>query len=146
VKLSEDDIEGALYCVTELIDRRRRANVPVPDWMVRIGRRFNQASLSASGHESDPVEQQLDTERLIGTIEAATILGMSERQTRRIASDLDGEIVGQRWAFRLSTVEQYAEEKRNGEPSRSVRTAPPQPVGQRLGRTGRTGPAAEGVA
>ena len=46
MRLSGGDIEGALYCVTELIDRRRRANVPVPDWMVRIGRRFNQASLS----------------------------------------------------------------------------------------------------
>jgi hypothetical protein len=128
VNLSGGDVEGALYCVNELVARRCRAGVPVPEWMRDLGRQFDRASLAMSprGHESEGTAAELDPERLIGTTEAARILGVSPRQVRRIAKDLDVETPGGRMAFRHSTVAEYAEEKR-GRHSASVRAVPPQP-------------------
>jgi hypothetical protein len=128
VNLSGEDIEGALYCVTELVARRCRAGVPVPKWMIDLARQFDQASLmSPSGRESEGAGAELDPERLIGTTEAARILGVSPRQVRRIADDLDVETIGRRGkAFRHSTVAQYAEERR-GRHSGSVRAVPQEP-------------------
>ncbi|RAL32871.1 hypothetical protein [Rhodococcus sp. AQ5-07] len=40
--------------------------------------------------------------------QAAAILGLSSRQTRRIAEDLDGRIVGGRWMFERHTVTEFA--------------------------------------
>lgn len=130
MNLSGDDIEGALYCVNELVDRRGRAGEPVPDWMRDLASQFDRASLtmSPSGHESADAGAELDPERLIGTTEAARILGVSPRQVRRIANDLDVETIGRRGkTFRHSTVTEYAKEKR-GRHSGGIRAVPPQPV------------------
>ncbi|GAB3228223.1 hypothetical protein [Mycolicibacterium hippocampi] len=124
MNLSEDETQAALYCVTELVDRRRRAGVPVPNWMTKLGMRLKLASLmSPSGHESGCSETESEADRLIGTSEAATILQMTERHTRRIASDLDGEYIAGRLVFNLFTVTEYAQEKRNGRSGRSIRAA-----------------------
>jgi hypothetical protein len=129
VNLSGDNVERTLYCVNELVARRYRAGEPVPRWMIDLGRQFDMASLSMSprGHESERAAAELDPERLIGTTEAATILGVSPRQVRRIANDLDVETIGRRGkAFRHSTVAQYAEERR-GRHTGGIRAVPPQP-------------------
>jgi hypothetical protein len=112
VNLSDDDTEWALYCVNELVDRRRRAGVPVLHRMVKLARRLDFAALmSRTGHESDVGATELEAECLIGSREAAAFLGLSTRQVRRLTADLDGEIVGGRLVFRRSTVVEYAEEK-----------------------------------
>lgn len=114
MKLSDDVTEQLFYCVVELIDRRRRNGVPVPGWMAQLGQRLNLASLSATGTEFDSGSGSLTTDHLIGSVEAAAILGISPRMAQRLATDLDGEKVSGRWTFRRSTVIEYAEGKRDG--------------------------------
>ena len=115
MNLSGDDTERALYCVVELIEYRRRFGVPIPGWMLRLHQRFDLASLtSPSGHETVCDEPQLNTEVLIGSREAANILGLSTRHVRRLAADLDGERRGRDWWFKTSTVTEYAEGKQRG--------------------------------
>ncbi|CAM4228709.1 hypothetical protein MB901379_03586 [Mycobacterium basiliense] len=115
MKLSEDEAEQALYCANELIDRRRGAGVPVPAWMIRLARRLDLTSaVSPRGHEIDSGSAALEPEHLIGSKEAAAILGLSTRQTRRLRSDLDGEMISDRLYFNRDTVVEYAEERLNG--------------------------------
>jgi hypothetical protein len=124
VRLSPDDIERALYCVSELVDRRARAGIPVPEWMRRLGRQLNLASLmSCDGHETCSAGEALDAETLISTTEAAEILGLSTRHVTRLATDLDGENLGGVWVFKRSTVVEYAQERTSGQHCGSVRAA-----------------------
>ncbi|WP_322857761.1 helix-turn-helix domain-containing protein [Mycobacterium shigaense] len=118
MKLSEDDTEKALFCVNEVISHRRRDGTPVPLWMIQLGKRFDLASLtsemSADGHRSGSGSAALDPDRLISTREAADLLGMSTRQVRRIANDLEAQRPGSGMVFRHSVVTEYARERRNG--------------------------------
>lgn len=117
MRLSDDDVERALFCVNEVVGSRLRADVPVPWWMWQLANRLDLSSLtsgmSPSGHESDGGSEALETS-LIGTQEAANLLGLSTRHVRRLAADLDGENVRGRMVFKRSTVVEYAQEKRNG--------------------------------
>lgn len=114
-RLSDDECELALYCVNEVVDRRSRAGVPVTPKIRHLSRKLDLASLtsevSASGHEKSGGSERLVSDRLIGSREAANILGLSTRQVRRLASDLDGRKYGGRNLFRLSTVTEYAQER-----------------------------------
>jgi hypothetical protein len=124
VKLTPREVEAALYCVNELVDRRARAGIPVPEWMRRLGRKLNLASLmSDDGHEIGSGGEALDSKTLISTTEAAYILGLSTRQVTRLAADLDGENHGGVWVFKRSTVVEYAQERINGPNSGGVRAA-----------------------
>lgn len=115
MRLSDDETEAALYCCNELIDRRRRAGVQVPGWMIRLARRLDLTSaLSPRGHESGSNSASLESDLLVGSREAAGILGLSTRQTRRLAPDLGGETIGGRLVFKRSAVIEYAEGRRNG--------------------------------
>ncbi|MDT5094855.1 MAG: hypothetical protein QOH60_4218 [Mycobacterium sp.] len=119
MRFTDDEIEAALFCVTETIDRRRRAGVPVPEWMLRLGRRFDLASLTSamSGrrHESGSEGEQFAEERLMSTKEVALVLCLTPRHVQRIANDLDGEKIGGRLLFRLSAVLEYGQEKSRGD-------------------------------
>lgn len=115
MRLNNDETEWALYCVNELVDRRRRAGIPVPQRMVELARRLDFAALmSASGHELDSDATESEGPVRIGPREAAELLGLSTRQLRRLAADLDGEMIGGRRIYNLRTVSEYAEEKRRG--------------------------------
>ena len=124
--LSSEETEAALYCVTELVDRRHRAGVPVPAWMIALSRKLNLASImSADGHETGCDETQLQQDKLIGTTEAGKILHLHPRQVRRLAADLDGEQLNGAWIFKHSTVTEYAHERdTHGRHSRSIQATP----------------------
>lgn len=114
--LSKADLERLLYCVNEVISRRRLAGIPVPNWMFDLGRRMDihalaDQSMSANGHGSDVAGEQFSKETLIGTREAARLLGLSPRHVRRIASDMDGEKVGGKTVFRLSVINEYRDSR-----------------------------------
>lgn len=112
MNLNEQETEAVLYCVTELVDRRARAGVPIPAWMHALAQRFDLASLtSPRGHESDGAAAELEMPVLIGSSEAADIIGVTARQVRRLRADLAGEKVGGRMVFNLQTVKEYAEER-----------------------------------
>jgi hypothetical protein len=131
VRLDDDEVEGALYCVAEVVDRRRRAGIPTPHWMLRLARRLDLTSaMSPTGHESDCAEPALDT-GMIATQEAANLLGLSTRQVRRLRSDLDGQMIGGSLAFRRDTVTEYAQERHGGHVRREPdHTAPAHPGDQ----------------
>ena len=117
MKLSADDAELALYCVNELVDRRRRAGIPVPQQILILAKRFDLASLTSGmsprGHENDGGSESLESDHA-GSKEAADILGLSTRTVRRLAPDLDGEIIGGRLVFSRATIIEYAQERRHG--------------------------------
>lgn len=128
MRLSDDECEEALYCVAEVIDLRRRAGVPVPSWMRNLEQLLNLASLtsgvSGRGHENVGGSERLVTDSLIGSREAANILGLSTRQVRRLAADLDGQKCSGRNLFRRSTVIEYAQERNSERYQRGIRAAP----------------------
>lgn len=118
---SAEETEAILFCVNELIGLKRRFGLRVFPWQLELGRRFDTASLSMSprGHGSSGIgseEAQLETPVLIGTRDAAELLGLSTRQIRRIAANLGGETIGGRMVFRLSVVTKYAEDQPNAQP------------------------------
>jgi len=113
-------LRESLYCANEVIAERRRRGQPIPGWL-----REHHAGLatewlmSESGHESDCGERPLAKDELIPVSEAAEILGISERQARRLSADLDGRIVGGRWVFSKSAVIEYGKERSAEHPRRS---------------------------
>lgn len=111
-------MHAALYCVGELIHYRAKMGLPVPQWMQQLSQKLRLTSaMSGSAHEFDSGSAPLAAEpeqSHVGSREAAKLLGLSEAQVRRLASDLDGEKVGRAWVFRLSTVLEYAEERDSG--------------------------------
>lgn len=86
--------------------------------MLDLGKRFDLASLtsemSLNGHQNGCGREPSESDHHVGSKEAADLLGLSTRQVRRLAPDLDAEIVGGRLVFNHQTVIEYAEEKRNG--------------------------------
>ncbi|WP_157561127.1 helix-turn-helix domain-containing protein [Mycobacterium sp. E802] len=115
--MSDDDIEHLLFAVNEALSFRQRHHMPILPWMIPLANRFNLTSLtsgmSPTGHESDSGSSALESS-LIGTNEAADLLGLSTRQVRRLTADLDGENISGRIVFKRSTVTEYAQERRHG--------------------------------
>lgn len=117
MRLTDEDARAALYCCNELIDRRGRAGIPVPDWMRLLAGKLNLSAvlaMSVGGHELEDGGEELDPLELIGTGEAAGLLNLSSRQVRRLATDLDGEIVCGRHVFHRATVIEYARARKEG--------------------------------
>jgi hypothetical protein len=112
VNPSAIELRAAYYCAADVIRTRQRAGQPIPQWLRQHFAHLDSLISSASqlGRESDAGGEQLDPDKLITAKEAADMLGCSKRQVQRLASDLDGQIVGGRWLFRQSSVTPYAEE------------------------------------
>jgi len=70
--------------------------------------------MSANGHDLGGAPAELKQNTLIGSVEAATLLGCSARHVRRIASDLEGQRVEGQWVFRRQDVAAYADAKGAG--------------------------------
>ncbi|MGN2640951.1 helix-turn-helix domain-containing protein [Nocardia takedensis] len=105
----------ARYCVADVIQRRRRTGEPIPDWMPRLHARLD-AEIETAGSDlgTDRAATSAGSE-LVGTAEAARILGCSARWVRRLVADLDGQRAGHEWVFDRATVTDYAA-ARTGEP------------------------------
>ncbi len=108
-----DDLEIAYWCATVAIQSRRENRKPIPDELRRHIGRLDLAirCMSSRGHEIEGVGSPLRATDWITTREAAAILNKSERQTRRLKDDLDGQIIGDRLQFPRSSVETYAHER-----------------------------------
>lgn len=107
--LTPRHIRLALYCAAEeLRARRDGGKASVLPWNAELIRALeHQLTVSDSRHGSEygtPV-----SETWISAREAAEQLGLSKRQTQRLAADLDGRFIDGRWLFPLSAVTQYAE-------------------------------------
>lgn len=107
-----DELRHLLYCASEELRARNAGKSPGPaPWLRNLVRRLQlEVAVSESGHpidDADPESEQQD-ERITAR-QAAAILGLSKRQTQRLANDLEGELIDGRWEFRLSAVTEYAE-------------------------------------
>lgn len=108
--LDDELVRSAYYCADRELRARRRARLPIPASLHRLHQHLGLAIRCASqlGQETATAAAGLE---LISAQQAAQLLGLSKRQAQRLAADLDGEIVGGRWLFRRSVVEQYANER-----------------------------------
>lgn len=103
--LSDTEIRAAYYATAELVRRRRRTGAPIPDAVRWFFDRLDRAI--RDGPESAKPED-VPHQDGIGTGLAAAILGIPERQVRRIAADLEGTRIGRDWVFSRAAVEEYA--------------------------------------
>lgn len=109
MNLDGANLETAYYCTAREIRRRQLTGQPVPAPVQKLFDRLDlEIRVSHSRHESDCDTRQSEPDKWIAAREAADILGCSKRQVTRRASDLDGEIIGGRWLFKLHTVLEYA--------------------------------------
>lgn len=109
--LSLEQVRTLRYALAELVDRRALAGIRQEPQILEL-LAYTKTGGSASGTETCSGRAELETwEDLIGSVEAQSILGCSERWIRKIASDLDGIKCGNRWLFDRRTVVEYAEAK-----------------------------------
>ena len=104
MRLTDDESRAALYVTSETVRRRQLTGVPIPAWLRALHRTLS-SSVHGPGSEA---AQAGSAPELIDTRSAAEILGVSERYTRRIATDLDGTQIAGRWCFNRATVTDYA--------------------------------------
>ena len=99
-ELTREEISWARAGLVETMIRRQRTGEPVPPQFPSLLRRFDDILTSKAGSADGTSDtngsSHLD---LIGTAEAAAIIGTSEEWTRRIAEKLGGRRVGGQWVF-----------------------------------------------
>ena len=104
--LGEADIEAALYALHDHVSRRRLAGRGIPPEVLSLYERLQ--APCASETENDSGAEQSELTDLIGTPEAAAILGCTTTRIKQIHADLDGVKVGRDWVFLRRNVAEYA--------------------------------------
>ena len=105
---------GILHAVSNYVREHRADNRrPVPPHVLAAHRWLT--IMSQVGHESSSDETTLDADDLIGTAQAASLLGCTERHVRRLRADLDGvrPSGGSAWVFSRHQVVRYAQARRD---------------------------------
>ena len=104
-ELTREEISWARAALAETMIRRHRTGEPVPPQLPSLLRRFDDILTSKAG-SADGTSDADGTEHLdlIGTAEAAAIIGTSEERARRIAPQLGAYRVGGQWIFRRADV------------------------------------------
>lgn len=112
---SDDVLRAAYYCAAEVIRLRRLGGKPVPDWLRRHYSHLDaEVRVSHTRQESEGARTHSES-TLIGTGEAADMLGWHIRKVQRLATDLGGHRVAGRLVFSSIEVHEYAEGlKRDG--------------------------------
>lgn len=118
---SDDEVQAAVYCASEVVRSRVLKGQPVPRWLAAHHREMEarwsrlRQEIACGGKASDDqhvvwIRSAPDRHEVwIGVREAGRILGRSQRQVQRTAVSLGGERVGGRWLFRRTDIEQHAE-------------------------------------
>jgi hypothetical protein len=111
VKFTDTELRYLLYCGSQELRARRAGKAPgVQRPLVELVRRLQLeiATASQSGHESEDGQPQSEVDAWITARQAAAMLGLSKRQTTRLAASLGGRLIGGRWLFSASAVHDYA--------------------------------------
>jgi hypothetical protein len=117
---SQDVVRAAYYCVAEVIRLRQLGGIPVPDWLRRHYNHLDaEVRVSHTRQESEGSRTYSESD-LIGTGEAADMLGWNIRKVQRLAADLGGRRVAGRLVFSSFEVHEYAEGLEDGRSGRSV--------------------------
>lgn len=125
MNLEGEDLRAAYYCVAHELRTRRRERLPVPESLRRLHDRLDLhiRCMSESGQAPEPAAGPSEW---ITATEAGRLLGLSKRQTQRLAADLDGQFVGGRWVFDRSVVAEYAHHRTEHHNDLSGRPGPHQ--------------------
>ncbi|MFA7513846.1 MAG: hypothetical protein WCZ29_25530 [Mycolicibacterium vanbaalenii] len=109
--LPEYLLGGVLYGLGHFIRERDLAGRGVPA-EVRAAHRWL-TTMSAIGHQTRCDAEESEQDDLIGTAQAAALLGCTERHVRRIQADLDGaRPAGRNLVFSRRQVIQYAQARK----------------------------------
>lgn len=110
------DLEAARRCANIAFGHFKHARAPFPEWFRRhLLELADNTEGSARGTESTSHERELAYEKeLIGSAEAARIIGCSGGYVRRLArtGSLDAVRSGRDWRFDPAEVIDYAERHR----------------------------------
>ena len=113
MRLTLTEVEAACFGVAGYVRHMTKCiGRPVHPEVLRLLRRL-ELERSVGGSESDGGVEEFEAE-LIGTEEAAHILGCTTRNVRLLARDLDGHKCGREWIFQRQTVIDYEEARRHG--------------------------------
>ncbi len=114
MRLSDDDTQVVYNYVAAVRRSHQEHGWPIPYALQRVFGLLdlNVRLMARGGHEFEGDGKESDP--WISTQEAADILELSSRQTRRLKADLEGEEPNGRLMFRTSKVRAYAEGRRNG--------------------------------
>lgn len=101
---------GVLYALGHFVHERDRAGRGVPAEVRAAHCWLN--TMSSTRHEESCDYTELDHDDLIGTAEAAALLGLTQRQVQRLKNDLGGAQLSGRFIFARRQVVEYAEARR----------------------------------
>lgn len=113
MNLAEADLRVCAYALGDQIRHRQRIGAAVPEQFRTAQRRIAELIEAAMSADGPPTETVATHSVPIGTDEAAVLLGLTTRQVRRLAADLDGQQIGRAWVFDRQAVTDYANERRN---------------------------------
>ena len=115
VLLTGPALTDAYYLVAAGIRYTRHNGHPIParfeTLLTVIGEQRAKSQPGQCDTLTPAPRQHCETEELIGSQQAADILGVSKRQTQRLAADLDGRLAGGHWVFDKKAVEAYAAQR-----------------------------------
>lgn len=105
--LTDREVKAVFNVCYAEIAQRRRYGTPIPEWLRHLYGRLDNAVRypEHADHQNNAQSELIDARA------AATILGTSEREVRRIASSLDGRLIGRQWVFQRAAVTEYANNK-----------------------------------
>ncbi|KLL95861.1 hypothetical protein NJ76_21765 [Rhodococcus sp. IITR03] len=105
VLLTGESIDAVRFAVRVTIAARHRNGQRVPREIACLAR-----ELSVFGHPATEPEPILDADN-ITTEEAANMLGISNRQARRLAPQLGGRLISGRWTLDRRAVTDYLQNR-----------------------------------
>lgn len=104
--LTAAELSLARATVAEAVVRRRQRRELVPTAMHELLARLDGLLLTSAANGT-AAERDSAKSELIGTAEAAQILGCCQEWVRRISNKLGGERVGGRWVYPREAVEEH---------------------------------------
>ena len=102
------DLKAALICARAFV-AMFQPRTP-PRWAAEHLDRLERLTAGCASATNDQAGQQ--ESELIGTAQAAQILGCSPQYIRKIHTDLDGRLIANAWLFERKAVHEYATSRR----------------------------------
>lgn len=111
MRLTGIEPAAALYAVAGFVRQRQLQGRTVPPEVVRLFERLDTAvRVSRKRNETGyPAEDSTTSmqDELIGSAQAARMLGCTQRMVQLLAGQLGGQKISGRWCFRESSVVEY---------------------------------------
>jgi len=116
VVLHGDTLRVALDAALIAVRARRLSGLPIDNYR-QLALALHTAMMATNGHMDVPETPTVATSiaPTVTVEQAAEMLGLSRRQTRRLAPRLGGRIIAGRWLLDEMCIKEHLEGKTNGE-------------------------------